>query len=343
MPPGLVLRGQGGAGLPSLAMRLWERWTTRENSNNNNKSHSNDGKSKSSSNNSSNGKNENGSSQSSESAHTVSSPHTTSSPTPTNTGNASPTTSSFPFGCFPGQCIPDNDPRVLYSPTWSIESLPFFQTAHQTHVVGSSLSLTFDGSGITVFGSIPSSNITHPPPTTVYMIDAAQPFTTAEPMAALPVPNQPLFSASHLSAGKHTLVVNVTAVQFASPFSIDYFIIAPSSPASSTGSALGSSVSSTALEAAHTTSNAAVGVLAGVLSAVTFILLCGVAFLIVALRRRRKRQQQSKSLESSLFTRAESILRWSRVPSLRSTNSHYPFHRSEAHLTNSSEKSIRVG
>ncbi|KAJ6612746.1 hypothetical protein B0H10DRAFT_2222917 [Mycena sp. CBHHK59/15] len=125
--------------------------------------------------------------------------------------------------------VPDNNPRVLYSTSWSIDG-PFFQTSHQTTVVGSWVSFTFNGSAITVYGSIPPSNATSAPPTAAYAIDAAPPFVTSEPLATHLLPNQPLFSASQLSSDTHSLVINVTSVQAGSPFSIDFFIVTPTAP-----------------------------------------------------------------------------------------------------------------
>ncbi|KAJ7204718.1 hypothetical protein GGX14DRAFT_459468 [Mycena pura] len=165
-------------------------------------------------------------------------------------------------------------------------------------------------------------------------------------MAAVPIPNQPLFSASMLSGGAHTVTINVTDVQSASPFSLDYFLVTPPLPTASASakavvsasasvsasavsgaaSSLASSSSSSVAGGGRTTPGVGttLGVLAGVLSAVIFILLCVLVFFFVILRRRRKRAaEQSVGLQSSLFTRPESILLWSRAPSTHAPS--YPF------------------
>ncbi|KAJ7785357.1 hypothetical protein DFH07DRAFT_8250 [Mycena maculata] len=211
-------------------------------------------------------------------------------------------------------CVPDNDPRVFYSPNWSISSQGFFQTSHQTDSVGSWLSFNFSGSAITVFGSIPASNATAEPPTAAYSIDAAKPFVTAQPLATQPIANQPLFSASQLSSEAHSLVINVTDVQSGSPFSVDYFIVTPSAPSASALSSA-SSLTATSLSSKTQSPGTTVGIVAGVLGSAIFILLGFLAFLFVILRRRRKRAQRSENLQSSLFTTTESILGWSRAPS----------------------------
>jgi hypothetical protein len=160
-----------------------------------------------------------------------------------------------------------------------------------------------------VFGSIPASNSTHPPPTAVYVVDAATPFTTAEPMATAPILNQPLFYQDQLSPGTHKLLINVTAVQAASPFSLDYFIITPEgsvAPESAIAAASASAISppasshptSGSLSEAHT-SAATVGILAGVLGSIIFILLCLSVFFFVIIRRRRRRTNRSKSFQSA--------------------------------------------
>jgi len=151
-------------------------------------------------------------------------------------------------------------------------------------------------------------------------------------MSVALVPNQPLFSAFQLASGQHTLSVNVTSVQVASPFTVDYFLIMPDGTSGTLG---GSSGAGGTVYVADRASNRTVGVLAGVFSAIILVQLCIIAFLFVVLRRHRQRQRDTRSLESSLFTRSESILGWSRVQSLASVNS--------ARYPHSAEKPIRVG
>jgi hypothetical protein len=324
MPPGQVSRGQGGTGLRFLtrSLSLWrkrDKTHVSDNSDTASKSKENDDS-------------DNGKSDGSKSASSSNSSAGGSSGTSSATDQGK---SSFPAGPPPPppcvlSCIPDNDPRVVYSASWLLSPHGFFQTSHQTDVVGSSLSFKFNGTGITVFGSIPASNATHAPPTAAYSIDAAAPVVTAEPLAAGPIPNQPLFSASGLSNGLHTLNVTVTAVDSASPFAVDYFIVKPaatslppspsaaSSPLSPSASVI-LPVKATNDAPTKSSSGMMAGILAGVLGAVIFVLLCVVAVFIVILRRRRRRALRAKDLQSSLFTSPESILRYSREPS-----SHYP-------------------
>ncbi|KAJ7485640.1 hypothetical protein FB451DRAFT_62143 [Mycena latifolia] len=342
MPPGQVSRGQPG--FRSLVKTWWSRIASFDNtfgfkgsssssengssksgkspnddSSSNDSSSSSDDKSDGSGNGSNSSSSSSSSNGSSGSSNGGSSSSSSSQPSSTKTSSPSPP----PPPCVLN-CVPDNDPRVRYSPAWSLSSQGFFRTSHETSVVGSWVTFNFNGSAITVYGSVPASNTTHPPPTAVYAIDAATPFTTSEPMASSPILNQPLFSASQLSEDTHTLVINVTAVQAASPFSIDYFIVTPRPSASA--KLPESSLATTSSLTKTQPSGATVGILAGVLGSVIFVLLCLSAFFLVIFRRRRQRMQRSKSFQSSLFTTSESILRWnewggSAVPSAYSASS----------------------
>ncbi|KAJ6459718.1 hypothetical protein C8R47DRAFT_131657 [Mycena vitilis] len=305
MPPGQVSRGQGaGTGLRFLTrfLSLWRRDNDHGSSSSKDNSDSSDG----------NGSNSSGNNKSSNNNSTSDSDgHSSSSATP-------PTPPCF----LP--CVPDNDPAVSYSTSWSLNPHGFFQTSHETDVVGSSLSFSFNGTGITVFGSVPPSNATNAPPTAAYSIDGGTPVITAQPLASTTIPNQPLFFASGLPLGTHSLFVNVTDVQSASPFSVDYFILnlkptaVPSPSAAASPSPSASAISPQKAIASSESKSAAGGtalrVVAGVLGSVIFILLCILAFFIVILRRRRRRQLRSKSMQSSLFTTSESMLSSSYYP-----------------------------
>ncbi|KAJ7167427.1 hypothetical protein C8R43DRAFT_1232327 [Mycena crocata] len=227
-------------------------------------------------------------------------------------------------------CVPDNDPQVFYSSSWTLNSHGPFVTSHDTDTVGSWLSLNFSGSAITVFGSVPASNESRVPPTAAYSIDASEPFVTAEPRATRLIPDQPLFAASQLSHDPHLLVINVTDVHPESRFSIGFFKVTPWPPEASasaippqSSSPVSSSTSSAAQVSSATSTSATIVILAGVLGSVVFVLLCFSALLFVIIRRRRQRAHKSQSLKSSLFTSSESILMWSRgSPSLASTSAY---------------------
>ncbi|KAF9031703.1 hypothetical protein BDZ89DRAFT_1037423 [Hymenopellis radicata] len=90
------------------------------------------------------------------------------------------------------------------------------------------------GSGIVVFGTVPSSDSTSKPPTASFTLDASPPFITTQASADRPVANQPLFASPKLSGDEHQIVINITSVGARSPFTLDYFLIFPNPNGSST-------------------------------------------------------------------------------------------------------------
>jgi len=232
-------------------------------------------------------------------------------------GNSSTVLNSqpaFPPPCV-ARCVPDNDPGIDYSASWSLSPNGLYRSSHQTGVVGSSLSFNFEGTGITVYGSVPASNATFQPPTAAYSIDAAAPVVTTEPLAAHLVINQPLFFASGLVNGKHSLAIEVLNVSSATPFALEYFIVNANTGSTSTHVPSPSAPSGTHRGQDHQHSDKSkelVGILAGVLVAVGFILICLALFVIVLKRRRQRRAQRTKDIQSSLFTSPESIAMYSR-------------------------------
>lgn len=89
---------------------------------------------------SSDGNNANGSSSNSSGNKSNHSPSSLSA-----TGQGGGSGSSSPPPCiFP--CVADNNPGIHYSTSWTLNPHPFFQTSHETDVVGSSLSFPFTGS-----------------------------------------------------------------------------------------------------------------------------------------------------------------------------------------------------
>ncbi|KAF7325780.1 hypothetical protein MKEN_00428500 [Mycena kentingensis (nom. inval.)] len=314
IPTGLVLRGRGTTG----AGQLWTKRVPASGKDESNKSEDN----KDSSKNSKSGDDSGSSSKDKASEPENMQDHGTSSSSGLPSATQLPATSSetsavaFPCSAAVGLCIPADAVSVRYSAGWTstLAGDSRTQTAYSTEQVRSSFSLAFNGSAIIMYGTIPASNTTHLPPTALYAIDEAAPFSSSEPLTPALLPNQLLFSAFGLSSGTHTLVVNVTSVQPASPFAVEYFLVLPAMSASQH------------FPFFNLTSQQTVGVITGIFSAIVFVLICIIALLVVVIRRVRFRQPADpRSLQSSLFTRPESILGWSRVPSLNlntTTSSH---------------------
>ncbi|KAK0458960.1 uncharacterized protein EV420DRAFT_342047 [Desarmillaria tabescens] len=234
-------------------------------------------------------------------------------------------------------CIADNDARVLYNGPWSLDGAGPSNTTHSTSTAGSTASLSFNGSGIIVFGAVPSSSTSSNPPTTSFTIDAAAPFVTTEPQIAQAYLNQPLFVASELSQKEHKIVINVTDAGPDSPFILDYFLISPhpnstsnteatiSFPAASSSTSptpFASAIKSTASSANNVSdvngvSPAIIKVLAALLGVMFFVIIFLVVFLVIYIRRSKIQRGRSiprsfksrTSHQGTLLTTTESIIR----------------------------------
>ncbi|KAK0496006.1 hypothetical protein EDD18DRAFT_227386 [Armillaria luteobubalina] len=234
-------------------------------------------------------------------------------------------------------CIADNDARVLYNGPWSLNGAGPSNTTHSTSTAGSTVSLSFNGSGIIVFGTVLSSSSSSKPPTTSFTIDAAAPSVTTEPQTEQTYLNQPLFVASELSKEEHKIVINVTDAGSATPFVLDYFIISPhldstsntdatisfpptSSSSSPTpfASAIKSTTSSTSdVSSVARDSFTVIKVLAALLGVLFFTILFLIAFLVIYIRKSKIRRgppiprsfKSRTSHQGTLLTTTESIMR----------------------------------
>ncbi|KAK0238078.1 hypothetical protein EDD85DRAFT_567628 [Armillaria nabsnona] len=235
-------------------------------------------------------------------------------------------------------CIADNDARVLYNGPWSLNGAGPSNTTHSTSTAGSTVSLSFNGSGIIVFGTVLSSSSSSKPPTTSFTVDAAAPFVTTEPQTEQAFLNQPLFVASELSKEEHKIVINVTDAGSASPFVLDYFFISPhldstsnteatisfpptSSSSSPTpfASAIKSTTSSTTSDVSSVARDSIVviKVLAALLGVLFLTIIFLIAFLVIYIRKSKIRRGPSiprsyksrASHQGTLLTTTESIMR----------------------------------
>lgn len=254
-----------------------------------------------------------------------------------------------------GPCIKDNDPRLTYQGPWTLASDSAGNTFHSTVTPGSTVSLSFNGSGIVAFGSIAQSSATNPPPTIDYILDDEDPVTRNEPQAASKIQNQPLFEISSLSHDEHTLVINITLA--GAPFILDSFFVFPNNKSdvslekpSSSKPPLASSTSSLSGGSSPRlgVSEAALEIMAGVLGSVIIILLCVLLYLLILLRRRSRLNRlpegavaepypfYRQSLKSrTIFTSSDSILQNHPETNTRNTVSTSPrsFISWASHLT----------
>ncbi|KAI4522727.1 hypothetical protein K525DRAFT_255391 [Schizophyllum commune Loenen D] len=133
----------------------------------------------------------------------------------------------------------DADAALSYTGEWSSEppfnlvlgrsTGPYAGTTHWSNTVGDALSFSFTGDSVAVYGTLPPSAGDGAENVTVsYAIDDEAP--TSSPLPPALVPNQAapktlLFHVDGLSAGAHTLTLNVTGVVDAgSPLGIDFIL-----------------------------------------------------------------------------------------------------------------------
>ncbi|KAF8879656.1 hypothetical protein CPB84DRAFT_289634 [Gymnopilus junonius] len=220
------------------------------------------------------------------------------------------------FSC-PQCLIPDNDPFVHYGGVWFLNVGPQSFTSHSTTTPGSSISLKFNGSGILIFGTVPASNDTVPPPSAVYFLDKNPPFPTTLPRAAMDIPHQPLFATQqHLSDEEHLIIINITKAS--APYTLSGFFVFPNmdtknmevgqpttKPFSNTTKSqtsqtpLSSNSSSAAMEQMssssgghHQTSQKSVKILTAALAVIGFLLLVGSVIFFIFRRRTLARLRQ---------------------------------------------------
>ncbi|EGO03882.1 hypothetical protein SERLA73DRAFT_69705 [Serpula lacrymans var. lacrymans S7.3] len=232
----------------------------------------------------------------------------------TNTTSDTNPTKDCPF------CISNSDPRVVYSGEWTLEeaTTDFTSTTHVTSTSGSQVSLTFNATGITVFGTIPASNITTTPPTALYTIDTSQPVAITEPSANNAIANQPLFQMSQLSVyTTHNITINVLSA--VSPFTLDYFVLVPSNKSEETSSRFPGTGNTIVLE-----DRRIIIILSSLLGSIVLMILIGLGFFLFRRRRQARLNRalnpdntRQWSLRETLFTSTASILQ--NNPSLMST------------------------
>lgn len=251
-------------------------------------------------------------------------------------GNSQQNSPPNPFPMCPSCFIRDNDPRLTYIGPWTLSGTQL-ATSHSTTRAGSSFSLAFNGndfssgtmdktdawsigSGIIVFGTVPVSNSSDPPPEAVYHIDG-QAFSTTLPFATVDVPNQPLFASSAmLNNSLHSITVNITAAT-SKPYIFQSILIFPNpgpgnkdaissvpsptstSKTSTSSSVVASSTNGTAQAFSPGNSHTAydpqktIGILAGLLGTLVFIVIFA-AIVFVMSRRRSLRVKQNASAEA---------------------------------------------
>ncbi|KAF7344722.1 hypothetical protein MVEN_01632900 [Mycena venus] len=194
--------------------------------------------------------------------------------------------------------IDDRDPQIKYTPAWRQfgSDLDFQHTSQATTNVGDSLSLTFEGKSIQLFGSVTSAT------EKASMAIDGGPATIWIPPADAKQTNNLIYSSGGLTPGNHTLVITAMNDQ---PVWADYFLVTPNPPGtviSSSPSSAGSPSNTAPPSHKSTPVGAIVGPIVGVLALVALV-----AAIFLCRRRRRQQEEYEGLLMSNDIAPAPSI------------------------------------
>ncbi|KAJ7615642.1 hypothetical protein DFH06DRAFT_1013336 [Mycena polygramma] len=195
--------------------------------------------------------------------------------------------------------IDDRDPLVHYAGAWIAAgaSSEFNATTMFSEQAGSTASLAFVGTSVTVYGTVAARNLS-PQASWSFVVDGSISGTYTPPnnMTA-DIHHQPL--SGDLTPGTHTLVVTAENDQ---PAWADYFLVTPNPagfvpPSSSSASASASFSASPSVTLAPSHKSTPVGAIVGPIVGV-LALIALAAFIFVCRRRRRNRDAESQARAS---------------------------------------------
>ncbi|KAJ7206339.1 hypothetical protein GGX14DRAFT_698435 [Mycena pura] len=200
--------------------------------------------------------------------------------------------------------IDDRDPRIQYDPQWGMfGSDPDFQhTSQASSSAGASLTLPFEGRGISLYGGIINGSVLN----ASMVVDGGPPvFFVPSIQPAAVTTNNLIFNSGDLSSGKHTLVVTAENDQ---AVWVDYFLVTPPtqsavSVSASTASPAVPSASTDPPSASHTgkTEATLIATIAG--AAIGSLVLTLLAVLLWRRTKRRGRRQDSPLSAARMSTR----------------------------------------
>ncbi|CDO71071.1 hypothetical protein BN946_scf184844.g75 [Trametes cinnabarina] len=204
--------------------------------------------------------------------------------------------------------IDDSSPQLQYSGQWTQAgtSQDYRNTSHASRSPGSTVKFTFNGTYITVYGSVDSNGST-----SSYTLDDTSPVSKEVQPVPLPQYNWPFFfPSSPLQPGVHELVIAVDS----GTFNLDYIEYIgfpdndgslPSPPSSSSPSSSSSSSSSDSAPVASSASSQGKGLSNGAIVGIAVVAAVVVIAVVAALfyvRRRpaRKVRHQSRVPEKGI-------------------------------------------
>ncbi|KAJ7061334.1 hypothetical protein C8F01DRAFT_1369512 [Mycena amicta] len=187
--------------------------------------------------------------------------------------------------------VDDRDSRITYSPPWTFfgSDEDFMHTSQASPGKGATLTLPFQGRGISFYGGINNGSAALGQVLNASMtIDGGPPtFFVPPTQTAAVTTNDLYFNSGVLANGNHTLVV--TAENEHTVWA-DYFLIVPPPATSSSGSGSATNTANASSQIGKSKSKSAVG--PGVGGAIGGVILVGllVAVVVLCLRRRRRKQ-----------------------------------------------------
>ncbi|KAI0789787.1 hypothetical protein C8Q75DRAFT_733573 [Abortiporus biennis] len=128
--------------------------------------------------------------------------------------------------------VDDRDPSVIYTGEWFLGGNPtqeFDGTTHGALTNGSTISYSFNGSSITVFGTVSGSPSPGSiPSTSSFSIDGSSPVFVTVPQPADPIYRHAYYVSPKLEDGEHTIIVTATNTDISDILWFDYFEYVPS-------------------------------------------------------------------------------------------------------------------
>ncbi|KAJ7199982.1 hypothetical protein GGX14DRAFT_467175 [Mycena pura] len=211
------------------------------------------------------------------------------------------TTSSSPGAML---FIDDRDPRISYTPAWRPfgSQNDFQHTSSESTSPGDSFSFQFEGSAISYYGGLTTSDTGASIASIV--LDGAAPALYTAPSPIPATANNLIFKADSLSAGMHTLVVTSTNTD---TLWMDYFLVSPNPPSGSSSPGSLTSPASGPVSAIKSTPTAVIA--GGVVAACVLLALLLTAVFLC--RRRRARSAIALPKEDLLAARPFEVSAWS--------------------------------
>jgi len=122
--------------------------------------------------------------------------------------------------------LDDRDPDIIYSAGWTQggSATEYNSTTMYTDQAGANMTITFQGTGIGVYGTIGSSNSNRVPPQTTYQLDAGSDVTYIPELTTSAQHYQRFYQSAQVSNGNHTLLVT-NIIGGCDPYFVDYLVI----------------------------------------------------------------------------------------------------------------------